>query len=441
MARARMIRIITVWFIALAAITGVAEAHQAPNSEAYLDFQDNHIEVEVVIPAAEYAFASGNRVAGDDTARAEARRYLGDNISASDTGTGAWPSRVDRLDLITRDGSQDLVAKLSFFPPRPSRLDKFTLSWGAVIGAVPDHFVLVMLRRDPASKLGDQPEVIGTLRGDRSALVINRGAARGWMPFANAIRMGAGHILGGIDHLAFLLALLLPLPLLARGGRWRTARGPKQSIRSAAILISGFTLGHSATLIAASLGELTLPGEVVETLIAVSVLIAALHAIRPIFPRREALFATLFGLVHGLGFAGFLSANDLSVARNIVTLLGFNIGIELVQIAIALAIVPALLTIASTPLYAWLRSALALFCSGVAAVWVADRYVGLDQGFVGPFEAAVETTLILVFFAVPAAGITVFARRIIAPKPQTGTVEANATPFSVKNNADPHPAA
>jgi HupE / UreJ protein len=419
MARARIILIVTAVLVALGALMGPAKAHQAPNSEAYLDFQDSHVEIEVVIPAAEYAYASGNSTADDDAARAQARRYLGDNISARNTGAGAWQTRVDRLVFITRDGSRDLVATLSLLPRGPSGLGEFTLSWRAVIGAVPDHFVLVMLRRDSASKLGEEPDVIGTLRGDRGEMVINRGAARSWMPLANAIRLGAGHILGGIDHLAFLLALLLPLPLLARGGRWREARGTKPTIRSAVILISGFTFGHSATLIAASLGGLTLPGALVETLIAVSVLIAALHAMRPIFPRREALFATLFGLVHGLGFAGFLSSTDLSAARNIVTLLGFNIGIELVQMAIALAIVPALLTIAATPVYRWLRSALALFCSGIAAVWVADRNVGLDQGFVAPFEAAVETTLMLVFFAVLGGGIALFAQRIIALKSQT----------------------
>ena len=304
-------------------------------------------------------------------------------------------------------------------PRDPTKLSDFTLRWRAVIATVPDHFVLVMLRRDPASKLGDEPVVIGTLRGSRNALVINRGSARSWLPFANAVSLGAGHILGGIDHLAFLLALLLPLPLVARGGRWRETRGSKPTIRSAAILISGFTLGHSATLIAASLGGMTLPGALVETLIAISVLIAAIHAIRPIFPRREALFATLFGLVHGLGFAGFLSETDLSVARNIVTLLGFNIGIELVQIGIALAIVPSLVIIAPTPAYQRLRAALALFCCVVAAVWVADRYIGLDENFVAPFEAVVETSMVLVFFSVLFAGLVLFARRYPAAKLRT----------------------
>ena len=301
-------------------------------------------------------------------------------------------------------------------PRNSSDLRGFTLHWRAVIGAVPDHFVLVMLGRDPASKLGDEPDVIGTLRASRTALPVQRGSARRWMPFANAVSLGAGHILGGIDHLAFLLAQLLPLPLTARGGRWLDARGARPTIRSAAVLISGFTFGHSATLIAASLGGLTLPRTLVETLIAVSVLIAAIHAIRPIFPRREALFATLFGLVHGLGFAGFLSATDLSVARNIVTLIGFNIGIELVQIVIALVIVPALVTIAATAVYQWLRSGLAFFCSAIAAIWVVDRYVGLDENFVAPFEAMVQTSMTVVFFGVLTTGVVLIGRRTIAQR-------------------------
>lgn len=415
MARTRIVRIVMAWLLAAVALTGMARAHQAPNSEAYLDFQTDRVTLEVVIPAAEYAYASGHRIAGDDASRSQARRYLTDTISVS-SGAGMWKTRVESLTFVTRDGTPELVAALSLVPREPSQLREFTLHWRAVIGAVPDHFVLVMLRRDHASKLGDEPAVIGTLRANRNALSVNRGAALNWMPFANAVSLGAGHILGGIDHLAFLLALLLPLPLMARGGRWCEARGARPTIRAATILISGFTLGHSATLIAASLGGLTLPGALVEILIAVSVLIAAIHAIRPIFPRREALFATIFGLVHGLGFAGFLSSTDLSVARNIVTLLGFNIGIELVQIAIAFAIVPALVTIAATPAYQRLRAALALFCCAIAAVWMADRYVGLDEQFVAPFEAVVERSLMVVFCCVLLTGFVLFARCSLVPK-------------------------
>jgi HupE / UreJ protein len=418
MACTRLVRLVMAWLLAVGALTGMARAHQAPNSEAYLDFQAGRVELEVVIPAAEYAYASGNRVTDDDAAWAQARRYLGKTVSAS-SDVGAWRTKVNRVAFVTRDGTTDLVATLSLTPQHASELSQFTLHWRAVISTVPDHFVLVMLRRDHASKLGDEPDIIGTLRANRDALAINRGAAMSWMPFANAVSLGAGHILGGIDHLAFLLALLLPLPLVVRSGRWREARGAKPTIRSAAILISGFTLGHSATLIAASLGGLTLPGALVETLIAASVLIAAIHAIRPVFPRREALFATVFGLVHGLGFAGFLSSTDLSVARNIVTLLGFNIGIELVQMAIALAIVPALVSIAAKPAYQWLRSALALFCCAIAAVWVADRYVGLDESFIAPFEAVVETSMMLVFVTVIVAGLALVARRSLVPKLHT----------------------
>ena len=137
-------------------------------------------------------------------------------LGGADTASGGadvWQTRIESLDFVTLDGTPDLVARLSLVPRDPAQLSKFTLRWRAVIGTVPDHFVLLMLRRDPVSKLGNEPDVIGTLRASRNALEINRRAARSWMPFANAVSLGAGHILGGIDHLAFLLALLLPLPL------------------------------------------------------------------------------------------------------------------------------------------------------------------------------------------------------------------------------------
>ena len=104
MARTRLIRIVTAWLIAVAALTGTVRAHQAPNSEAYLDFQANRVELEIVIPAAEYAYASGQRVAQDDAVRAQARRYLAETIPASGDA-GAWRTQIDSLAFVTLDGS------------------------------------------------------------------------------------------------------------------------------------------------------------------------------------------------------------------------------------------------------------------------------------------------------------------------------------------------
>lgn len=418
MARARIIRLITAWLMAMAALTGAgAHAHQAPNSEAYVDIHDDRVELEIVIPAAEYAYASGNQTAVDDRNREKARQYLGGSITARSVTGIAWQTRIDSLEFVDREGGRDLLARLTLTPPSGSTVVSFRLDWKAIIDVVPDHFVLVMLRRDPTAKLGEEPVVIGTLRSGSGDLVINRGAAQPWIAFANAVRLGGDHILGGVDHLAFLLVLLLPLPLIARSGWWLDTRTSKSTIRSIIVLISGFTLGHSITLIAASLGGLILSPKLVETLIALSVLIAAIHAIRPIFPRREALFATAFGLVHGLGFAGFLSETDLSMARNIVTLLGFNIGIELVQLAIALAIAPALVVLAFSRIYPALRMALALFCGAVACVWVSDRYLGLEPDFVSMFDSAVEVAMVVVFLAVFALGAITLCRRFFLPKP------------------------
>ena len=89
MARTRLIRNVTAWLLAVVALIGMAKAHQAPNSEAYLDFQADRVELEVVIPGAEYSYASGNRIAADEVSRAQARRYLSGLISASG-GAARW---------------------------------------------------------------------------------------------------------------------------------------------------------------------------------------------------------------------------------------------------------------------------------------------------------------------------------------------------------------
>ena len=94
MARTRLILIVIAWLLAAVALTGTARAHQAPNSEAYLDFQSDRVTVEVVIPAAEYAFASGQRITGDDASQTQARRYLVDSISAR-RGSDVWRTKVE----------------------------------------------------------------------------------------------------------------------------------------------------------------------------------------------------------------------------------------------------------------------------------------------------------------------------------------------------------
>jgi hypothetical protein len=147
--------------------------------------------------------------------------------------------------------------------------------------------------------------------------------------FAAWVRLGVEHLLGGYEHLALLVGLLVV-------SRWFT--------RVLAVL-TAFTLAHSLTLVLATAGGVRLPARLVEPLIAATLVLVAAENLRhhDDGPRRWALtFA--FGLIHGLGFAGALA--QAGVGRNgaplALPLLGFSLGIDLAQGALAAFVVPAL---------------------------------------------------------------------------------------------------
>jgi hypothetical protein len=154
------------------------------------------------------------------------------------------------------------------------------------------------------------------------------------------IRQGIHHVATGLDHIAFVLALLLAI-VIARDadGAWQLRRlGP--ALRTTAAVVSAFTVAHSLTLIAAALGYVELPGRLVESVIAASIVFTAVADI--IRPEARWRLATAFGfgLMHGLGFARML-AELLPPGDIIVPLLCFNLGVEIAQLAVVAVAVPA----------------------------------------------------------------------------------------------------
>jgi hypothetical protein len=113
----------------------------------------------------------------------------------------------------------------------------------------------------------------------------------------------------GTDHV--LLLLLLPSPLTAIGKRWAGITGGRSSLIRTLKIVTAFTIGHSSTLALAAFGLLHVPSRPIEVLIAISILVSAIHALRPMFPGKEARIATFFGLIHGLAFASRLGALGL----------------------------------------------------------------------------------------------------------------------------------
>ncbi len=197
--------------------------------------------------------------------------------------------------------------------------------------------------------------------------------------FASLFRLGMSHIAAGTDHLLFLLALLLPAPLLVVGARWAGFAGVRESLMRILKVVTAFTVGHSITLAFAAFGLVHLPSRPIEVLIAVSILVSAAHVLRPLFPGREAAIAAFFGLIHGLAFAATLGDLGLGRWQQVASILGFNLGIETMQLLVVALTLPSLLLLSRTSSYSLLRIASALFAGVASLGWIAQRLLGVPN--------------------------------------------------------------
>ena len=165
---------------------------------------------------------------------------------------------------------------------------------------------------------------------------------------------GVWHIWIGYDHILFLLALLLPSVLVRREGQWAPAPQIGGAAKEVIKVVTAFTLAHSITLSLAALGVVSLPSRLVESAIAASVVVAALSNLFTSSESKHSkrwMMAFAFGLLHGFGFASVLA--DLGLPKNalVLALVGFNVGVEIGQLAIVAVFLPIAFWLRGTAFY------------------------------------------------------------------------------------------
>jgi hypothetical protein len=191
---------------------------------------------------------------------------------------------------------------------------------------------------------------------------------------------GIDHILYGTDHILFLAALLLMAVITrSKEGGW-TLRPLREGLAYTGVIVTSFTVAHSMTLIGAALGWFELPGRVVESIIAASIVYVAIeNAIRPDPPRRY-LVTFLFGLMHGLGFASVLRPL-LPEDGLVLPLLAFNVGVELGQLSIVVVVLPCLYGLArlvgAARYRRWVLPGAALLLAVIGGIWFFERAFGV----------------------------------------------------------------
>ncbi|MBA2237687.1 MAG: HupE/UreJ family protein [Lysobacter sp.] len=266
--------------------------------------------------------------------------------------------------LATRNYDEGTYAHLSMIARCPSR-NALQVRYRLLFDVDPQHRVVTTVRRNGAVATS-----IG--RKGHSDIALSPGTAS---PVRGFLREGIHHILIGYDHLAFLISLLLTATLLRDRSGWRPQPGLRPVVLGVLGLVTAFTAAHSVTLSLAALGWVTPSSRAVEIAIAASVVLAALNNLRPVVTRRLWVVALVFGLIHGFGFAGALGELGLPDEDRLLSLVAFNLGVEVGQLAVVAIVLPLLFLVRRQPWYArWAMPAVSLAIAALGLWWLVARW-------------------------------------------------------------------
>ncbi len=248
--------------------------------------------------------------------------------------------------------------------PPPSAIE---ISYSLFFDFDPTHRGLLRIERGGITQTG-------VLSPDRPRFTLGAEAASALSQFFDYLREGVSHIWIGFDHILFLVSLLLPSVLILKNKTWHPAERFRDSFWDVFKVVTSFTVAHSITLSLAALSVISLPSRLVESTIALSVVLAALNNLKPMVAERRWAVAFAFGLIHGFGFASVLADLGLPQGALLLALVGFNLGVEVGQLAIVAVFLPLAYFLRGSWFYRRV-----VFAGGSAAitlialVWLAER--------------------------------------------------------------------
>jgi hypothetical protein len=365
------------WLAALALLTvgPLAQAHIASNGFLSLQVEQSHVSgaLELAIRDGELAVGldrnrDGKVTWGELRARQSAlQAYVLRTIHLAGP-EGACQMSFGPLQVNQRVDGNYLWLPLS--ADCGSALKRLTIGYTVLNEADPSHRGLLALSANGFVQTG-------VLGGTSAARVFQLDHPSPWLAFVEYLRAGIWHIWSGIDHLLFLLSLLLPAVLVRRHNRWEAVAIATPAFTNIVKVVTAFTLAHSITLSLAAFDVIRLPGRLTESVIAASIIVAALNNVFPRVTEGRWRIAFAFGLLHGFGFASVLSDMGLPQGARLVSLIAFNMGVEVGQLAVVLAVMPVAYLLRSTIFYRrgvmpWGSSAIA----ALALVWFVQRVSG-----------------------------------------------------------------
>ena len=366
-------------------------AHPMPNSVLLLNIRQDKIEGEIQLPLGELQSAIGLGVSDNSTNLVNRlggtiRAYLLQHIHPISFDNKPWGVNIGNMHVVETSNKltgdyKELIVNFSMQPPQYADIRNFYFNYDVIVHKVVTHKILLSIKQDWQQGIVREDSTlqeVGVIEmdipmGKIKPFQVSLQAGSNWQGFKNMVSLGISHIWGGTDHILFILTLLLPAMLLAEKKRWTKFIGTKNSLLNLLKIITAFTIGHSLTLLSGSMQWINLPTKPIEIFIAITIFISAFHAFRPIYPKKELLIAGGFGLIHGMAFAETLTNLQLSTKQMVLSILGFNIGIELMQLLIILLIFPILILLNKTRYYPQIRQIGAIIMMILAFAWMMER--------------------------------------------------------------------
>jgi hypothetical protein len=353
-------------------------AHATPRSSIFMDLSDRRIALEIYLSIDELSFVSSSLAnALESLSNPHSQQtlitYLEQHLHLKDIQGIKQTLHYSHFAIDDEDSQPYL--KVNAFLKRAKPLKKITLDCDLLIHKVNTHQIFLMLRSDFNQGIfEDEGKIVDIFDDKHSSSQIDR-TDKPNSGFKTMLTHGMKHITQGSDHLLFLYTLLLPLPLVLLAKRWSMKRRPIGLVAYETIkTITAFSIGHTITLGLATFKIVDVWTQGVEVFVALSISIASIHAIYPLM--RHFIFITtlLFGMIHGLAFSEVLVHFNLDLWSQTISLLGFSLGVELMQLLLTLLVMPLLLIITLSPqLYYGLRLGSALFALIASLAWGASR--------------------------------------------------------------------
>jgi hypothetical protein len=349
-----------------------ANAHIASNGFIALSVDDSRVSGSIQLAIRDGELAVGLDANGDGkvtwaelrAGQALLQHYIQGHLRLSGEG-GICPVQFAALEVNERvDGN---YLWLPFSADCRAPLKTLGVDYTVLDAEDPSHRGLLTLTSNGVT----QTAVLG---GNEAAHRFQLDQLSPWSAFFEYLRAGIGHIWSGIDHLLFLVSLLLPAVLMRQGSRWRGVEAAAPALFNIVKVVTAFTLAHSITLSLAAFDVIRLPSRLTESVIAASIIVAALNNVFPRMTEGRWRIAFAFGLLHGFGFASVLAEMGLPHGARLVSLVAFNLGVEAGQLAVVLAVMPLAYLLRSTAFYRrgvmpWGSTAIA----GLALFWFVQR--------------------------------------------------------------------